>query len=292
MGVCTGFSQCALVVINAIFALFGLVFLVVGCVVRFGSHLLDKYLQDFYGALQKLIENSGSHSSLSNFNIGDYLESATLAFILLGVFFFLLGIVGCIGACCKVKCFLVLYAVVIGIIIVGEIVFVVLLFTIRDTLEDTLRSPLYESLENSYEGLNSSTAISLGWNFAMITFKCCGVENYTDFEKATKWQQHRNYSIGNVTYELKVPIACCKLNGSFPDVKVPETPTCAVNPTTNNTNIDQGCYNALVDFLLDNSDIMIGVGAAVAAVEVLMFIFAICVCHAANRKNIDEVEPW
>ncbi|KAK7492413.1 hypothetical protein BaRGS_00016286 [Batillaria attramentaria] len=243
MGVCTGFSQCALVVINAIFA-------------------------DFYGALQKLIENSGSHSSLSNFNIGDYLESATLAFILLGVFFFLLGIVGCIGACCKVKCFLVLYAVVIGIIIVGEIVFVVLLFTIRDTLEDTLRSPLYESLENSYEGLNSSTAISLGWNF----FKCCGVENYTDFEKATKWQQHRNYSIGNVTYELKVPIACCKLNGSFPDVK--------------------GCYNALMDFLLDNSDIMIGVGAAVAAVEVLMFIFAICVCHAANRKNIDEVEPW
>ena len=39
--------------------LFGLVFLVVGCVVRFGSHLLDDILRDFYDAIQKLMENAG-----------------------------------------------------------------------------------------------------------------------------------------------------------------------------------------------------------------------------------------
>lgn len=290
MGFCTGFAQCGLVIINTIFALFGLVFLVVGCVVRFGSHLLDNYLQDLYAALQKLIEKTGSSSSLSNFNIGDYLQSATLAFILLGTFFFLIGIIGCIGACCKVRCFLVVYAIIIGLIIIGEIVFVILLFTIRDHLEETLQSPLYSSLRNDYEGLNSSDAISLGWNFAMITFKCCGVNNYSDFQEANKWS--RSYVLNATGYNLTVPIACCKMNGSFPDVTVPDDLTCAVNPTEANANIDQGCYDALIDFLLDNSNILIGVGSAIAAVEVLMFIFALCVCRAASKNKVDELDPW
>ncbi|KAK7106007.1 tetraspanin-1-like [Littorina saxatilis] len=290
MGACVGISQCVLVIINLVFALFGLVFLVVGCVVRFGSHLMDNILQDFYTAIQRLMEKAGSSSTLSSFNLGDYLQSATLAFILLGAFFFVLGMAGCIGACCQNKCCLVVYAAIMGVIIVGEIVFVVLLFTIRDQLETTLENPLYDSLRNDYVGINSSDAISLGWNFAMITFKCCGVENYTDFNDARSWQ--RSYDVGQgLDVNLTVPIACCKLNGTFPDVTLPDNFTCALSPNSGNANIDQGCYNALVDFLVDNSNILIGVGAAIAAVEILMFILAICVCRADSKKY-DEVGEW
>lgn len=282
MGACVGLSQCVLVVFNVIFALFGLVFMVVGFVVRFGSHLLDDMLQDFYSAIQKLMEQAGSHSSLSSFNLGDYLQSATLAFILLGAFFFLLGIVGCIGACCKIKSCLIVYTVVIGIIILGEVVFVVLIFTVRDQLTTSLQTPLYDSLDD-FIGINSSDAISLGWNFAMTTFKCCGVENYTDFEVHAKhWQ--RQY------FNLIVPIACCKLNGSFTDVSTRMNLTCATEPTLDNANIHQGCYNALVDFLVDNSDIMIGVGASIAGIEILMFIFAICVCREESRNKFDRAK--
>ncbi|XP_076457437.1 tetraspanin-18-like [Babylonia areolata] len=291
MGACVGFSQCILVVFNLVFALFGLVFLVVGCVVRFGSHLLDNILQDFYSALQKLMEKAGSSSSLSSFNLGDYLQSATLAFIVLGAFFFLLGILGCVGACCKNKFCLSVYAAIVGVIIAGEVVFVVLLFTIRDKLETALESPLYDSLRNDYVGINSSDAISLGWNFAMITFKCCGVENYTDFQNASHWQRTYNAGQGRGV-NLTVPVACCRLNGTFPDVQMPEDFTCAVNPNPTISNIDKGCYDALIDFLVDNSDILIAVGATIAAVEILLFIFAICVCCADVRKKYDEVEDW
>lgn len=291
MGACVGFSQCILVVFNLIFALFGLVFLVVGCVVRFGSHLLDDILQDFYSALQKLMEKAGSSSTLSSFNLGDYLQSATLSFIILGAFFFLLGLMGCIGACCKNKCCLTVYAIVVATIIVGEIVFVVLLFTIRDELETALESPLYDSLRNDYVGINSSDTISLGWNFAMITFKCCGVENYTDFQNASRWQ--RTYDVGQgYGVNLTVPVACCRLNGTFPNVVMPDNFTCAVSPTPQISNIDRGCYNALIDFLVDNSNILIGVGASIAAVEILLFVFALCVCLSDKRKKYDEVEDW
>lgn len=47
-------------------------------------------------------------SSPSNFSIGEYLQGATLAFILIGTFIFLLGIFGCVGACCQVECCLII----------------------------------------------------------------------------------------------------------------------------------------------------------------------------------------
>ena len=55
-----------------------------------------------------MLTSPGSGSTLSNFNLGDYLQSATLAFIILGALFFVLGFVGCVGACCKNKCCLVI----------------------------------------------------------------------------------------------------------------------------------------------------------------------------------------
>ena len=36
-------------------------------------------------------------------------------------------------------------------------------------LEMALENPLYDSLKSDFKGINSSDAISLGWNFAMIT---------------------------------------------------------------------------------------------------------------------------
>lgn len=290
MGACVGFSQCVLIVINLIFSLFGLVFLVVGCVVRFGSSLMDNILQDFYAAIQKLMEKAGSSSSLANFNVGDYLQSATLAFILLGTFFFVMGVLGCVGACCKVKTCLVIYAVIIGLIILGEIIFVVLIFTIRDKLETALKTPLLDSLRDDYVGINSSDAISLGWNFAMTAFKCCGVNNYSDFLNTKKWIRDYTVPGTNETFNLTVPIACCKMNGTFPNVDPPRDLTCAEIPTPDNANIEKGCYNALVDFLVENSNIMIGVGASLAAIEVLMFIFAICVCRDQSKEQIEKAK--
>ena len=71
-----------------------------------------------------------------------------------------------------------------------------------------------------------------------LQFKCCGVLNYTDFDQAKKWD--RSFNVGQgVDVNLTVPIACCKLNGSFPDVTMPTNFTCAVTPTSANANIDQ-----------------------------------------------------
>ncbi|XP_071095703.1 tetraspanin-18B-like [Haliotis cracherodii] len=292
MGVLVGCSRIFLVIINGIFAVIGLVFLVVGCIVRFGSGILDPYLQDLYTSLQRFMEQAGQSVDLSNFNLGDYLQDATLALILLGVFFFIIGIFGCIGGCCKVRCMLIVYAVLISLIVLAEVLFVILLFTIRDTVDNNIKGPMKTSIEESYTGFNSTDLVSLGWNFAMVNFKCCGVDNYTEFQDAKKWINKYTPKQTNMSITLAVPIACCKLNGSFPNINLPTEFTCATDPTSALSNIDKGCYQAIWDIINDNSNIMIGVGVGVVVVELLMIILACIVCCKEKKKNDDYDDDY
>lgn len=69
---------------------------------------MNNLLQDSYSRLTAALKDAGVDSSLNDFNIADFVGDATLAFIILGAFFFVLGILGCVGACCQVKCMLVI----------------------------------------------------------------------------------------------------------------------------------------------------------------------------------------
>lgn len=93
--------------------LIGIVLLVVACLVRFGSDFLDSYLQDAYSAFQKALEEAAHDKdiNISDLDIGDIAGDASLAFIVIGAFFFVLGIFGCIGAVCKVKFLLIVVSI-------------------------------------------------------------------------------------------------------------------------------------------------------------------------------------
>ncbi len=71
---------------------------------------------------------------------------------------------------------------------------------------------------------------------SFFQFQCCGVENSNDFSAAQIWDRTRRQLVNNVTTDvtLLTPFACCKLDGSFPDVTPVDT-QCAVTPTTENS---------------------------------------------------------
>ncbi|XP_041373148.1 tetraspanin-18-like [Gigantopelta aegis] len=289
MGVFQGCSRLVLVAVNMLFTLIGLALLVVGCIVRFGANVLDPYLNDLLSALSELMKKAGTDLDLANFDLGEYLSNASLAVIIIGTFFFVVGILGCCGACCKLRPFLVVYAVILILIVLAEVLFVILLFVIRDKIKDVLKQPMLDSIREDFTGFNGTDVITLGWNFAMISFKCCGVDNYTDFWNASRWIRTYNDPTLNFTQTLEAPIACCKLNGTFPNVEAPANFTCAVHPNPEISNIDKGCFQAFEDFLTGNSNVMIGVGAGVVLIELLMIIFAFCVCHQ-NNKKVDDYD--
>jgi hypothetical protein len=70
---------------------------------------MNNVLQDSYSKLTSALEEARVNDvNLNDFNIADFVGDATLAFIILGNFFFILGIIGCVGTCCKVKAMLVI----------------------------------------------------------------------------------------------------------------------------------------------------------------------------------------
>lgn len=276
MGCCEGCGQVLLVLINLLFSLIGIVLLVVSCLVRFGSDLLDTYLRDAYSAFQKAIQSAAAQQDfdISGLDIGDIIGDASIGFIVIGAFFFILGIFGCIGAICKVKFLLIVYTIVLMTIFVAELVFVILLAAAKSTVDGWIRTPLIKKLKDDYSGTSGTDPFTLTINFVMHEFKCCGIDNYTEFENADKWNQTRGGQ--------KVPSFCCR------DVtNKTVTKYCTENPTSNNSYIDEGCYKAVNNWVKENSSVLIGVGAGVAAVQLILIVFSM-VIYCKRRHEDDE----
>ncbi|XP_045208026.1 tetraspanin-1-like [Mercenaria mercenaria] len=275
MGCCEGCGQILLVLINLLFSLIGIALLVVACLVRFGSDLLDSYLQDAYSAFQKALEDAASDNNIniSDLDIGDIAGDASLAFIVIGAFFFILGIFGCIGAVCKVKFLLIVYTIVLMTIFIAELVFVILLFTIKSTLDGWIRSPLITKLQDDYTGINGNDTFTLTMNFVMHEFECCGIDNYKEFNNSKRWKR---------TIDQTIPFICCKNSSDT---------QCVSNPSENNSFIDQGCYEAVNNWLTDHSSVLIGVGTSVAAIQLLLIIFSLVIC-CQSRKDDDDKNSY
>ncbi|XP_033758732.1 CD63 antigen-like [Pecten maximus] len=271
MGACSGCGQIILVIINLIFSLVGILLLTVGSIVKWGGNIMDDVLSDWYSNFRKALEEAGvDNSSIENFNIEEFMQEAAIAFIVIGIFFFLLGIIGCIGACCKVRSLLICYSVIIVLVIIVELTFVILLFAIRDDIDKWLKKPLEEAIKDEYTGTNGTDAVTLGLNFIMSEFECCGVENYTEFTTtATKWQK--------ILPNQMIPLICCR-NATRDNFD------CLTSPNKDNSYSDKGCYSAIEDWVDDNANILIGSGAGVAAVEILLVLFACIVC-AKNKSS-------
>lgn len=84
--------------------------LIIGGIVRWGTELMNQYLGDIYSEFQEVLRKHGD-VDISNFDIGDLLSNVTLSFIVIGSFFFVIGILGCVGACCTVRPMLILVCV-------------------------------------------------------------------------------------------------------------------------------------------------------------------------------------
>ncbi|XP_062614985.1 CD63 antigen-like [Saccostrea cucullata] len=280
MGACKGCSQFFLTIVNIVFSLIGLTLLVVGSVVRWGNDFMNNILQDSYSRLASALKDAGADTNLNDFNIADFVGDATLAFIILGAFFFVLGILGCVGACCQVKCMLVVYVVFLVILLLVEITFIILIFAVRSEVDSWIKKPFKKAIQEEYKGISSKESISIAINFVSVEFECCGVDNYADFNSSKLWKNET----GEEEKNPQIPVICCKNRTSE------AIDSCIYTPDRNNSYIDQGCYDAIDTWLSKNQNIMIGVGAAVLAVELLLMIFALVVCKSGKEK--DEYDEY
>ncbi|XP_053408373.1 tetraspanin-4-like [Mercenaria mercenaria] len=287
MGCCSALAKVFLVAVNIFFLVIGLAFFALGLFVRFGSSVINDYVD----SAKKSIEDSVSGIStfgtidLSSFDVTEMLRGVALGLIFTGLFLAIITFLGCCGGCCNVKCMLITYIVICCVLLVGQAVVVGILYGSPDTIHDSAKKPLKDKIQSDYAGLNGTDIISVGWNVVMIKVKCCGVNNYDDFTGAANWIY--DYTSLSPPVTLKTPLACCM---TLPDS---DDFTCAsiTGATDSNNYQSTGCYDKIWDDTLGNLSIAVGALAGICLMQLLLVMFALVILCSGGKNKDNKVRP-
>ncbi|XP_030062310.1 tetraspanin-1 [Microcaecilia unicolor] len=195
-----------------------------------------------------------SSSAMQFVNVGYFL-------IAIGAILVVLGFLGCCGAQKESKCLLIIFFSIILIIFIAEVAaaVVALVYTsMAETLLQTLVGPV---LKDDYGKKADVTQI---WNSTMGDLKCCGFNNYTDFDDSYYYKENGN------TY----PKYCCKNT----------TESC----TAEHAHVSdvQGCFKELISTLKQNAAVVGGVAAGICALELAAMVVSMYLyCHIDKGVN-------
>lgn len=222
----------------------------------------------------------------TDFNVTGLLESAAIALMVGGAAILLIGFLGCFGAVKENQCLLLLYVIFLGIIVIEEITVVAITIVFKGQVQDEVKSFIKKHINTTYEGrIDTSEEFSLGLDYAQVYFHCCGVDNYTEFEYATKWNKT---SATNETMEI--PPTCCKLKNEDAYYKDPkdaklQDKDCPVNPNDGNSYMHKACWTSIESWLDSRIYAVIGIAGGILVLEVFCIIFASCIICAIRKDN-------
>ncbi|XP_063442931.1 CD151 antigen-like [Mytilus trossulus] len=296
-------SKCGrilLVVLNVIFLIIGLVIFALGMVLKFGFEKIKPYLDDALntvkGGISEIMKSSGnlgvhapSDSDLKEIDelveiAESILKDVAIALIIVGSVMLIIVLLGCCGACYKIKIFLFLYSVIIFILLVAMVTVAGLYLNKREIIDNKVKPILKTTIKDSYKGLKGVNFISLAWNFAMQQFSCCGVDSSDDFKVCTSWDKK---PVSTVSQDLTSPLACCKTIPTATSLNV-NALSCAISPKIADSNSKTGCYDVLWSYVEKYNKIVMTVVILMSLIEAVIIFLG---CWIACKEGDGKVSP-
>jgi len=189
--------------------------------------------------------------------------TAAVLFIVIGLIIFLIAFFGCFGAWRKAAGFLLVYIIIVGLILLFQIVIMIVVAT-----SDSAVAKLKESMHDVVNEYDSKLNDSL--NALQTQFKCCGVDNLTDFENSNWWNNTKKA-------DEVVPFSCCVMNETS---KMPlnsvKCQTAAGEETPSNEYLHtEGCYQKLISWSASNQSKGIAFVVTLLLVQLIVWCAAI-----------------
>lgn len=179
----------------------------------------------------------------------------------------LFSFLGCCGAIKESQCCLSLFAICLMVCLGLEVAVGIYAGVAKSSFEQNARNVMLKSLTNEYAN-GSSNAITWGWNRMMIDLECCGVIDFQDFKSTRYWRQQNPNKI--------VPDECCKYDDK--SARKLMDPSCPVQPSNYNSNMNKGCYESLKYVLQTHLTILMAVGIGIGSSQLLGIILTFVLC--------------
>lgn len=237
---CFSFIKTMMILFNTLIFLCGAALLAVGIWVSVDGPSFLK----IFGSL--------SSSVMQFVNVGYFLIAA-------GVVLFVLGFLGCYGAKSENKCALMMFFLILLLIFVAEIAAAVVVLVYTTMAEQFLTLIVVPAIKKDYGSQKDFTQV---WNSTMEGLKCCGFNNYTDFEDSPYFKENQRF-----------PPYCCinSINGTV------EEP-CTMQEAQDNS--VKGCFEQLLYDIQTNSVTVGGVAVGIGALELAAMIVSMYLyCH-------------
>ncbi|NWU47423.1 TSN1 protein, partial [Dromas ardeola] len=178
--------------------------------------------------------------------------------IVIGAILLVIGFLGCYGAQKDSKGLLMMFFSVVLIIFIAEIAAAVVALVYTGLAETLLSAVVTPLLKEKYGPDESFTHV---WNVTMKEIKCCGLNNYTDFNNSTWYEDHKVYPDACLVREL-LPLAHPHLRGCLP----------------------QGCFDQILEEIKTNAGVVGGVAAGIAALEIAAMVVSMYLyCHLDQK---------
>eukprot|EP00914_Ancora_sagittata_P023207 GHVO01045956.1.p1 GENE.GHVO01045956.1~~GHVO01045956.1.p1 ORF type:complete len:267 (+),score=25.10 GHVO01045956.1:84-884(+) len=226
-------------------------------------------VDDNIGFLEDLIEDNPMDDPLWS--------AAVYTIIAVGAFVFLLGFLGCCGACTQNSCMLCVYQILVSIVLLAELVCVILMLVFWTDLDEGFENSMYESVIEKYGQDNEDTA-TRAQDEMHRDMKCCGAKSPADFQ-LSNW-----YNKTDDPIRYKVPISCCK---GVEDEDDSEYATCNTEAESGGNTVlyNRGCTKEVKDWIDDNAIIFIAVVCSFIGLQILGLIFACCLKSSFDKLD-------
>lgn len=280
---CKGFAVFVLVIINFVFAAAGLLMLAFGVAAAAKPESIVQLLS-YTGELASNARDAG-------FDLAGILQNSSVFLIVMGVVVALVGLFGCIGACCNVKWMLSVYLVVLIIILAAEIALIIFgaLYpekfkeqtqpVMKKTLDDKFSNDVVKSTNDTIQ--MPQNQIDLAWASMQFELGCCGAFGISDY-------QSNNFT--RAVPGAIIPVSCCALKDGPGHIPVSTSQFvdfggCQHSSPAPDSFNKQDCYTAVEALLKGYGRIAIGIAAAIVGIEIILILLAVWVCRAIGTDR-------
>lgn len=249
----TKFNQLVLLVVNIFVLLLGLSVMIVGA----------------------WAEAQGREYFTITDDESDYTNVAILL-IVVGIFVFIIGVVGAVGALFASKVFgriiLMVYAIGLGLLVICEVAGGIAAAAARDQLAGVFR----DSVNSTFQNYLNNTSERDAWNDFQKRFECCGVKSYKDYRA--------------LFHDNSVPLSCC--NGEARNATGSGRIDCSIavkNVTDSAYVYSKGCSDALADAIGKNLGAIAGAAIVLALIQIVGVVMACCVALYPKKETYEVV---